>query len=56
MNAIEASDVKTAEEEFRKACGILDKVATSGTIHANAAARKKSRLSARLKALKQKKA
>jgi len=55
MKAIEASDAKTAEQEFRKACGLLDKVASTRTIHANAAARKKSRLSRRLKELQQKK-
>ena len=55
MKAVEAADVKTAEAEFRKACGLLDKIARTRTIHPNAASRKKSRLSTRLKALKQKK-
>lgn len=56
MKAIDAADVNTAETEFRKVCGLLDKVACTRTIHPNTAARKKSRLSRRLKALKQKKA
>jgi len=55
LRAIEAADVKTAETEFRKVCGLLDKISMTRTIHPNAAARKKSRLSRRLKALKQKK-
>lgn len=56
MKAIDAADVSTAETEFRKVCGLLDKIACTRTIHPNTAARKKSRLSRRLKALKQKKA
>lgn len=35
---------------FRTACRILDRTAQKGTIHKNAAARKKSRLSRRVKA------
>ncbi len=51
LNAIQAHDVKTAETEYRKVCGVLDKVACTSTIHRNTAARRKSRLSKRLKAL-----
>ncbi|MCH7547644.1 MAG: 30S ribosomal protein S20 [Planctomycetes bacterium] len=51
LNALQAQDVKTAETEYRKVCGILDKVACTSTIHRNTAARRKSRLSRRLKAL-----
>ena len=53
LSAIQSKDVKTAEAEFRKTCGILDKVACTSTIHKNFAARKKSRLHKRLKALQQ---
>lgn len=45
--------VKDAEESFRKTCAIIDKTAGKGVIHKNNAARKKSRLSARMKAKKQ---
>lgn len=39
-----------AQKAFREACQVLDKTAGKGVIHKNTAARKKSRLSARLKA------
>ncbi len=54
--ALHGTDVKTAEAEFSKACSVLDKIAATGTIHKNTAARRKSRLSRRLKAMQQKKA
>ncbi len=53
LKAVHDHDVEKAEAEFRKTCGILDKVATTSSIHRNTAARRKSRLSARLKALKE---
>lgn len=46
-------NVKDAEASFRKTCAIIDKTAGQGVIHKNNASRKKSRLSARLKAKKQ---
>ena len=52
LKAIQDNDVKTAEAEFRKTCGILDKVACTSTMHRNTAARRKSRLAAHLSALK----
>ncbi len=52
LKAIQDNDVKTAEAEFRKTCGILDKVACTSTMHRNTAARRKSRLAAHLRALK----
>lgn len=52
--AVQTQNVATAEEEFRKTAGLLDKIATTKTIHRNAAARRKSRLSRRLKDLKSK--
>ena len=45
------SEVKDAEGAFRVACKVLDRTAQKGVIHRNTASRKKSRLSARLKAL-----
>ncbi len=56
LKAVQEQDVKAAETEFRKTCGILDKVACTSSMHRNAAARKKSRLSKRLVALKTAKA
>lgn len=52
LKAVHDHDVEKAEVEFRKTCGLLDKISTTSTIHRNTAARRKSRLSARLKALK----
>lgn len=51
LNAVQAQDVKAAEKEFRKTCGILDKIACTSTVHHNYASRRKSRLHKRLKAL-----
>lgn len=53
LKAIHDHDVKTAETEFRKTCGILDKVACTSTLHRNTVARRKSRLHKRLKAMQQ---
>jgi small subunit ribosomal protein S20 len=52
LKAVHEQDVKAAEEEYRKTCGILDRIACTSTIHRNTAARRKSRLARRLKALK----
>ena len=52
LKAVAEQNVQAAENEFRKTCGILDKIATTGTLHRNAAARSKSRLHRRLKALR----
>ena len=53
LAAVQAQDVSVAETEFRKTCGLLDRVACTSTMHRNTVARRKSRLSRRLKALKQ---
>ncbi len=53
LKAIQANDVSTAETEFKKVCGLLDRVATTSTLHRNTAARRKSRLATRIKAMKQ---
>ena len=52
LDAIHNNDVKVAETECRKTCGILDKVACTSTLHRNTVARRKSRLAKRLTALK----
>lgn len=54
LQAVQEQDVAKAEEEFRKTCGILDKVACTSTLHRNTASRRKSRLSRRLADLKKK--
>ena len=56
LKAIQEQNLEGAESEFRKTCGVLDKVACSSTTHRNTAARRKSRLAARLNALKAAKA
>lgn len=54
LTAVQDKNVAGAEEQFRKTCGLLDKIAGTRAIHPNTAARRKSRLSRRLKELKQK--
>jgi len=51
--AVEAGDVELAESEFRLAAKHLDRAGARRIIHRNAAARLKSRLSAKIKAIKQ---
>lgn len=51
--AIQAGDVDTANSLFRLASKKLDQAAAHRVIHANRAARLKSRLSAKIKAAKQ---
>ncbi|NIP87013.1 MAG: 30S ribosomal protein S20 [Planctomycetales bacterium] len=50
--AVTAGDVAASEEAFRLAAQKLDRAAAHKVIHANAAARTKSRLAAKIKALK----
>ena len=52
LEAVRSKKLDAAEEEFRKTCSILDKVSSTSTLHKNTAARKKSRLAARLKTLR----
>ncbi len=49
--AIEAGDQTAANEVFRKASAVIDRVADKQIIHKNKAARHKSRLSIAIKAL-----
>lgn len=52
IKALDASDVAGAESAFAAAQPILDRFSARGLIHKNKAARHKSRLTARIKALK----
>lgn len=51
--SVAAGNVQEAEAAYRTATSVLDKVAGTGAIHANKAARKKSRLAHRLNAMRQ---
>ncbi len=53
--AIEKGDVESASEQLRLVTKKLDKTASTSTMHKKTAARKKSRLTRRLNALKAKK-
>lgn len=48
--AIAGDDAAQARETLVKACAVIDKTAARGVIHKNQAARRKSRLNARVKA------
>ncbi len=52
LAAVAAGDAAKAETELRLAAKMLDQAAAKHVIHRNASARVKSRLSARVKALK----
>ena len=52
LKAIEANDHAGAEAAFKSAVPILDRYSARGLIHKNKAARHKSRINARIKALK----
>jgi len=56
LKAVHDQDLSAAETEYRKACGLLDKIACTSTLHRNTAARRKSRLARHLSALKRKSA
>ena len=49
--AIEAGDQATAADAFKAAIPVIDSMVSKGLIHKNKAARHKSRLNARIKAL-----
>jgi small subunit ribosomal protein S20 len=53
-DTLAGGDVTLTEAKYREACRLLDREASRGLIHRNAAARRKSRLARRLKALRQK--
>jgi small subunit ribosomal protein S20 len=52
LEAVTAGNVEQAETELRQSAKVLDRAAARNIIHANAAARTKSRLSTRVKKLK----
>jgi small subunit ribosomal protein S20 len=56
LKAVQSQDVESAETEYRRTCGLLDKIACTSTIHRNTAARRKSRLARRLNELRQNRA
>lgn len=51
LKAIVAGDKAAAQAAYTKACSLLDRSARKGLIHKNKAARLKSRINARLRAL-----
>lgn len=51
IKAIESGDKAAAEGAFKVAAPLLDSLATKGLIHKNKAARHKSRLNAKIRAL-----
>ncbi len=51
LKALESNDATGAQEAFKVAQPILDRFSARGLIHKNKAARHKSRLTARIKAL-----
>jgi small subunit ribosomal protein S20 len=52
LDVVQGGDAQAAEQAYRKASKTLDQTAAKGTLHRNAAARRKSRLAKRLGALK----
>jgi small subunit ribosomal protein S20 len=50
-NAIEANDAKLAEECYKTAQPVIDRMASKGFLHKNKAARHKSRIVAHIKRL-----
>jgi small subunit ribosomal protein S20 len=49
--ALDSGDAEAAAEAYRKALPVIDSMAGKGLIHMNKAARHKSRLNARIRAL-----
>lgn len=54
VTAIAAGDQKTAQESYKAATPVIDRMVNKGIIHKNKASRHKSRLSARIKQLGEK--
>ena len=51
LAAVASGDKQEAEKAYKDAVGIIDKTANKGLIHQNKAARHKSRLNARIRAM-----
>ena len=49
-DSVKAGNLEEAQNLYRKAVSMIDKAAAKGSLHKNTAARKKSRLSNKLKA------
>ncbi|HWQ30939.1 MAG TPA: 30S ribosomal protein S20 [Negativicutes bacterium] len=48
-DSVKAGDMNEAKELYQKVTSLIDKAVAKGTLHKNTAARKKSRLSKKLK-------
>ncbi len=51
LAAVEAGDKEQAQVAYKNAVEVIDKTASKGLIHKNKAARHKSRLNARIRAM-----
>jgi small subunit ribosomal protein S20 len=51
LKAVQAKDKNVAQQAYREATSVIDRVAAKGVLHKNAAARHKSRLNERVRAL-----
>ena len=51
LKAVEAGDKAAAQAVYRESTKVLDRIADKGVFHKNKAARHKSRLSAKIKAM-----
>lgn len=51
LKAVEAGDKVAAQEVYRQSTKVIDRIADKGVFHKNKAARHKSRLSAKIKAM-----
>ena len=51
LSAIKAGDKTAAEAAYKEVVSVIDKTASKGLIHKNKAARNKSRLNARVRAM-----
>ena len=51
LKAVEAGDKAAAQEVYRQSTKVLDRIADKGVFHKHKAARHKSRLSAKVKAM-----
>jgi len=49
-DSVKAGNINEAKELYQKVASLIDKAVSKGTLHKNTAARKKSRLSKKLKA------
>jgi len=52
LEALKDGDLEQAEQRYRLCCKYYDRIAAKGTIHENAAARRKSRLAKKLNDLR----